>query len=103
MASCQGLVQAMSKGHVRYPWLSYTGQAVANVVIKSLNNGIPTRLSDDILANMHSLRRSGKLCSFGSAQKRIAKQAIGNRTDGIIKIFDMSWTNSTQRTTSENI
>jgi len=36
--------------------------------------------------------RSGKLRSFDSARKRIGKQAIGNRTDDIIKILDKSWT-----------
>jgi len=45
----------------------FAAYAVANVVIKSLNNGIPRRLRDEILANMYSLRRSGKLRSFDSA------------------------------------
>jgi len=70
----------------------FADYAVGNVVIKSINNGIPTRLRDEILANMYSLRRSGKLRSFDSARKRIGKQAIGNRTDDIIKIFDKRWT-----------
>jgi len=48
--------------------------------------------SEDILANMYSLRRSGKLRSFDSAQKRIGKQAIGNRIDNIIKLLNMNWT-----------
>jgi len=70
----------------------FADYAIANVVIKSLNKGIPTRLHDEIIAKMYSLRRSRKLRSFDSARKRIRKQAIGNRTDNIIKIFDKSWT-----------
>jgi len=64
----------------RANWERFATNSVRNVIIKSLKNGIPTRLKEDILADMYSLRRSGKMRRFDLAQKRIGKKAVVSYT-----------------------
>jgi len=82
--------------HAWYHWKTipekFAACSMGNVIIKSLNNGISTWLREGITPNMYSLRRSGKMILFDSAQKRNGKQATGKRTDDIIRLFDMNWT-----------
>jgi len=66
---------------------------VGSTIISTLRYDLPKRLASNIRRNMYTTSRSGQSRSFDSSRKRIGKQAIENRIDGIIQQFDPNWTN----------
>jgi len=49
------------------------------------------------MGNFYTIRRSNQTRSSDAAKKRIGRQAIGNRTDDIVKLFDTNWTTLTDK------
>jgi len=66
---------------------------LGSIIINAINHGLPSRLSSMITKNFYTLRRSGHTRSYGAAKKRFGNQAIGNRTDNILLLFDTIWIN----------
>jgi len=64
-----------------------------SIYINCYLSGKPTRLLATIKENEYLIRRTGQLRYFDSSKKRIGKQALCNRIDEVVKIFDTSWTN----------
>jgi len=66
--------------------------SIGSIIINAINHGLPSRLRTMISSNLYTVRRPHQTRSYDAAKKRIGRQAIGNRTEDIVKLFDTNWT-----------
>jgi len=70
----------------------FANYSVGSIIINAINQGLPSRLCSMISSNLYTVRRPLQTRSYDAAKKKIGRQAIGNRTDDILKLFDTNWT-----------
>jgi len=62
-----------------------------STIFNAINEGLPSRLSSMISKNIYIPKRSGQIRAYNAVRKRIGTQAIGNRTDHILHLFNLHW------------
>jgi hypothetical protein len=67
--------------------------AIAKLAARMIQNRMPNRLHDTVLANSYSQsRQPGRLFFFDSSKKKIGRQCFGNRLATITKQMNFEWT-----------
>jgi len=65
---------------------------IGSIFINCYNTSKPTRLHQMIKENEYRIKRTGKIRYFDSSMKKVGQQALGNRLDEVVNLFNDDWT-----------